>query len=91
MILELFNLHLIFNCYIAKKKKKSFGWILLNLEFICFIGTVPSYLGNWGNKMNFSNGVAEIQQKYEREIEKMGEKILNFDNYITEIPAAQIC
>ena len=41
--------------------------------------------------MNFSNGVVEIQQKYEREIEKMGEKILNFDNYITEIPAAQTC
>ena len=35
--------------------------------------------------MNFGNDVAEIQQKYERESER--EKILNFDNHITEIPA----
>ena len=53
---------------------ESFGWILLNSEFIYVIGTVPSYLGNWGKRMNFSNGIAEIQQKYEREREKMGER-----------------
>ena len=38
--------------------------------------------------MNFGNTVAEIQQKYEREREKVGE-ILNFGNVITEIPAAR--
>ena len=47
---------------------------MLNLEFIYVIGTVPSYLGNWGKRMNLSNGVAEIQQKYEREREKVGER-----------------
>ena len=55
-------------------KFEFFGWILLNSEFICVIGTVLSYLGNWGKRVNFSNGVAEIQQKYEREIEKVRER-----------------
>ena len=51
-----------------------FGWILLNPEFICVIATVSSYLGNWGKRVNFGNGVAKIQQKYEREREKVGER-----------------
>ena len=76
---------------INNKKLESFGWILLNLEFICVIGTVPSYLGNWGKKVNFGNGVAEIQQKYERKRKSGREKFLNFGNHITEIPAAQTC
>ena len=39
--------------------------------------------------MNFGNSVAEIQQKYEREREKVGEReCMNFGNVITEIPAA---
>ena len=38
--------------------------------------------------MNFGNTVAEIQQKYEREKEKVGEReCMNFGNVITEIPA----
>ena len=53
---------------------ESFCWILLNLEFICIIVTVQSYLGNWGKRVNFGNGIAEIQQKYEREREKAGER-----------------
>ena len=53
---------------------ESFGWILLNSEFICVIGTIPSYLGNWGKRVNFGNGVTEIQQKYEREREKVEER-----------------
>ena len=53
---------------------ESFGWILLNSEFICVIGTIPSYLGNWGKRVNFGNGVVEIQQKYEREREKVRER-----------------
>ena len=69
---------------------ESFGWILLNSEFICVIGTIPSYLDNWGKRVNFGNGVTEIQQKYERERKSGREKILNFGNHITEIPAAQI-
>ena len=55
---------------ILSVKTESFGRILLNPEFICVIGTVPSYLGNWGKRVNFGNGVAEIEQKYEREREK---------------------
>ena len=73
-------------------QSESFGWILLNSKFICVIGTVPTYLGKWGEKVNFGNTVAEIQQKYEREREKVGEKeCKNFDNVIIEIPAAWVC
>ena len=40
--------------------------------------------------MNFDNIVTIIQQKYEREREKVGEReCMNFGNVITEIPAAQ--
>ena len=53
---------------------ESFGWILLNSEFICVIGIVLTYLGIWGKRVNFGNNVVEIQQKYEREREKMGER-----------------
>ena len=53
---------------------ESFGWILLNSKFICVIGTVPSYLGNWEKRVNFGNGVAKIQQKYERERKKAEER-----------------
>ena len=53
---------------------ECFCWILLNLEFICIIVTVQSYLGNWGKRVNFGNGIAEIQQKYEIEREKSGER-----------------
>ena len=71
---------------------ESFGWILLNLEFICIMGTVLSYLGNWGKRMNFGNSVAEILTKvWERKRKSGREKILNFGNVITEIPAAQTC
>ena len=59
-------------------QKESFGRILLNPEFICVIGTVPTYLGNWGKRVNFGNGVAKIQQKYEREREKVGERKFEF-------------
>ena len=40
--------------------------------------------------MNFDNTVVEVQQKYEREREKVGEReCMNFGNVITEIPAAR--
>ena len=47
---------------------------MLNSKFICIIGTVPTYLGDWGERVNFGNTIAEIQQKYEREREKVGER-----------------
>ena len=47
---------------------------MLNSDFICVIGTVPTYLGKWGKRVNFGNGVVEIQQKYEREREKVRER-----------------
>ena len=53
------------------------------IEFICDMGIVQSYLGNWGKRVNFGNGVAEILTK------SMREKSLNFGNLITEILAAQ--
>ena len=55
-------------------QNESFGCILLNLEFISVIDTVLTYLGKWGKRVNFGNGVAKIQQKYEREREKVGER-----------------
>ena len=67
-------------------KWESFGWILLNPEFICDIGIVSSYLGNWEKRVNFGNGIAKIQQKYERKRKSGREKILNFGNHIIEIP-----
>ena len=39
--------------------------------------------------MNFGNSVTKIQQKYERERKSGREKILNFDNHITEILVVQ--
>ena len=69
-----FNAILQIKCVYLASVFESFAWILLNSKFIYVIGTVPSYLGNWGKKVNFSNGVAEIQQKYEREREKMEER-----------------
>ena len=70
-------------------------WYLSHLaeysKFICVIGIVPTYLGKWREKVNFGNTVAEIQQKYERERENVGEReCMNFDNVITEIPAARL-
>ena len=62
------------NFYFSALIFESFGWILLNLEFICVIGTVLIYLVNWGQRVNFGNGIAEIQQKYEREREQVGER-----------------
>ena len=77
--------------YLSWNGKESFGWILLNSKFICVIDTIPTYLGKWGEKVNFGNTVVEIQQKYEREREKVGEReCMNFSNVITEIPAAQL-
>ena len=69
---------------------ESFGWILLNSKFICVISIVPTYLGEWGEWVNFGNTIAKIQQKYEREREKVREReCMNFGNVITEIPAAR--
>ena len=51
-------------------------------EFIVVIGTVQSYLPKWGERLNFSNGVAEIARKVQC---VRGERKLNFSNEITEI------
>ena len=60
--------------------------MLLNSEFICIIVTVQSNLENWGKRVNFGNGVDEIQQKYEIEREKVWErKFWIFGNGIIEI------
>ena len=72
---------------------------MLNLEFICVTGTIPSNLENWGKKVNVSNGVVEIQQKYEREREKVKERkfwisVITLPKFwisVIEIPAAQTC
>ena len=55
-------------------KKQSFGIILQNMNFICVIGTVESYLGLWGKRMNFGITIAEIQQKVWERRRKRGER-----------------
>ena len=76
--------------FIAKENthfKKSFGLILQNRKLICVIGTVQSYLGFWGERLNFGITVAEIQPKvWERRRKRWKEKMLNFDNSDTEFP-----
>ena len=64
-------------------------WLnIVKLEFICVIGIVPTYLGKWGKRVNFGNSVTEIQQKYKREREKVGERKF-WISVIIEIPAAR--
>ena len=70
---------------------KSFGLILQNLNFICVIGTVESYLGLWGKRVNFGITIAEIQQKVWERRRKRREKMLNFGNVNTEIPLPNSC
>ena len=65
---------------------ESFGLILQNLNLICVIGIVESYLGLWGKRVNFGITIAEIQQKvWERRRKRGREKMLNFGNVNTEI------
>ena len=75
-------------------EKESFGWILLNSEFICVIDIVPIYLGKWGKRVKFGNSVAEIQQKYERERKKVGERkfwisVMWLPKFLLSEPAAR--
>ena len=76
--------------------QESFLLILQNLKLICIIGTVQTYLGFWGKRLNFSIIVAEIQPKvWERRRKRWREKMLNFGNGDTEFPipnsAAWVC
>ena len=75
---------------------ESFGLILQNLKLICVIGIVQTYLGFWGERLNFGITVAEIQPKvWERRRKRWREKMLNFGNGDTEFPmpnsAAWVC
>ena len=54
--------------------RESFGLILQNLNFICVIWTVESYLGLWGKRVNFGITIAEIQQKVWEGRRKRGER-----------------
>ena len=66
---------------------ESFGLILQKLKLICVIGTIETYLGFWGERLNFSITIAEIQPKvWERRCKRRKEKMLNFGNVDTEIP-----
>ena len=81
------------NC---RDDNESFGLILQNLNLICVIGTVETYLGFWGERLNFGIAIAEIQPKvWERRRKRWREKMLNFGNVDTDIPllnsAARVC
>ena len=78
-----------------KENGDSFGLILQNLNFICIIGTVESYLRLWGKRVNFGITIAEIQKKYEREKEKGRERkcwisIMWIPKFLCPIPAARV-
>ena len=69
---------------------------MLNSEFICVIGIVPTYLGKWGKRVNFGNSVAEIQQKYERVREKVEERkfwisVMWLPKFLLPEPPARVC
>ena len=58
-----------------------------NLKLVCVIGTVQTYLGFWGESLNFGITVAKIQPKvWERRRKRWREKMLNFGNEDTEFP-----
>ena len=58
-----------------------------NLKLICVIETVQTYLGFWGESLNFGIIVAKIQPKvWERRRKRWREKMLNFGNGDTEFP-----
>ena len=59
------------NC---RDDNESFGLILQNLNLICVIGTVETYLGFWGERLNFGIAIAEIQPKSMREKKKKVER-----------------
>ena len=60
--------------FFGPKYLESFGLILQNMNFICVIGTVESYLGLWGKIVNFGIIIAEIQQKVWERRRKRGER-----------------
>ena len=72
-------------------------WVnIANLKLICVIGTVQTYLGFWGERMNFGITVGEIQPKvWERRRKRWREKMLNFGNGDIEFPVpnfvARVC
>ena len=56
------------------------------MNLICVIGTVETYLGFWGERLNFGIVIAEIQPKvWERKRKRWREKMLNFSNVDTKI------
>ena len=85
---------MVFTIFFKGKKKNhntfkidSIGLILQNWKLICVIGTVQSYLGFWGERLNFGITVAEIQPKvWEKRRKRWREKMLNFGNGDTKLP-----
>ena len=73
--------------FFTTNNNESFGLILQNLKLICIIGTIETYLGFWGERLNFGITIAKIQPKvWERRCKRRKEKMLNFGNVDTEIP-----
>ena len=71
----------------SHRKQRVFWVNMQNQKLICVIGTVQSYLGFWGERLNFDITVAEIQPKvWERRRKRWREKMLNFGNDDTEFP-----
>ena len=64
----------IFVLHISIELWESFGLILQNLKLVCVIGTVQTYLGFWGKRLNFGITVAEIQPKVWERRRKCGER-----------------
>ena len=75
------------NIHFGTQQIESFGLTLQNRKLICVIGTIQSYLGFWGERLNFGITVAKIQPKVWGRIRKRWrEKMLNFGNGDTKFP-----
>ena len=57
---------------------ESFGLILQNLNLICVIGTIETYLEFWGEGLNFGITIAEIQPKVWERIRKSERENVEF-------------
>ena len=70
---------------------ESFGLILQNLNLICVIGTVETYLGFWGERLNFGITIAEIQPKVWERRRKRERENVEFQQHGYRNFSAQFC
>ena len=76
--------------------RESFGWILLNLKFICVVGTLSTYLGKRGERVNFGTPLPKFNKSM-REKEKRWERenawisVMWLPKFLLPDQPAQVC